>query len=349
MNRWSSSLFKGRIGEALVEAVLLEFGYKVVRSGYEYQKNDNKINDYYLQSSPDLIVIDPTTRNKTPVEVKLRTGRPMFVILEKVKLDRIRKYHPSTILAFVSAYDGSINCASLNDLALKDRNLDSKGYYALNLFEECWKPIWYYFPLVKQGDRLAKLWAAIKNTMNNFSMSKIFSSNTVESFEDEREALLKYIEDNWDVHMLQVDILNTELDKLTLAQLWDRVLAISAFLLALDILGEENIETIEFHRIMDKLTGNTGEHYLAIDLEEIKASLHDYPDLIKQFNVLINSAYDSSDRTKGFDYFRQIAEMLPTGVGRFLLIPEYGKMEDAIEVDAHTAIMITLHRNRLDS
>ena len=31
-------------------------------SGFEYQKNDNRMNDYYLQSNPDLVVIDPKTK-----------------------------------------------------------------------------------------------------------------------------------------------------------------------------------------------------------------------------------------------------------------------------------------------
>ena len=108
MNFWSSSLFKGRIGEALVEAVLLEFGYKVVRSGYEYQKNDNKINDYYLQSNPDLVVIDPKTKNQI-TNISKHTVVSGGVRLSPVSTMKLRSASFKRLALFLSTYGVVIN------------------------------------------------------------------------------------------------------------------------------------------------------------------------------------------------------------------------------------------------
>ena len=125
MNRqdfWASSIFKGRIREAIVESVLLEFGYKVDRIGQEFGKP---------RFTPDLLVRDPNTKGKTYVEVKLRTARPMSVRVEKIKLERIRRYYPQTILIFVSAYNGSVNCANIRELASGEKKPRPDGYVNL--------------------------------------------------------------------------------------------------------------------------------------------------------------------------------------------------------------------------
>ena len=109
-----------------------------------------------------------------------------------------------------------------------------------------------------------------------------------------------------------------------------------------------HVNTIEFHRTMDKVRGIKGEKYVAVDLEEIRESLLPYPDLLEKYNQCIQLFYNSDDQTKGREFIKESAKILPPGLGRFLLIPEQGKMEDALEVDAHTALMMTLRKNMLD-
>lgn len=269
-NLWASSIFKGRIGEAIVESVLLEFGYKVDRIGQEFGRP---------RFTPDLLVHDPNTGNKTYVEVKLRTARPMSVIVEKKRLERIRRYYPQTVLIFVSAYNGSVNCAEIQELTSDEIKLQPDGFYEFDLFSDHWKPIWRFFPLVKPGERLTNLWTTLKECMHTFAESKVRNPKETELFEGERKELLGYIKDNWNPRMLQHDILIKDIETLSLRELWGKTLEINAFLLALDLNGEENIATIDFQKTMDKVRSRTGEHYVAIDIQEISEILRPYPDL----------------------------------------------------------------------
>ena len=54
-NLWALGVFKGRIGEAIVEAVLMEFGYKVVRSGQEFGKFSISSSLESQRVTPDLL------------------------------------------------------------------------------------------------------------------------------------------------------------------------------------------------------------------------------------------------------------------------------------------------------
>jgi len=88
------------------------------------EKRDGITNDQASSESssqqllaPDLAVTDPKTSTTKYVEVKFRSARPMSVILERARLEDIRRYYPETILIFVSAYDGSVNCANVDEIS----------------------------------------------------------------------------------------------------------------------------------------------------------------------------------------------------------------------------------------
>ena len=100
-NNWASSLFKGRIGEAVVESVLSEFGYQIARSGQEFHRLPAQSGSPQDVSAPDLAVTDPNTKSTRYVEVKFQSARPMSVILKKSKLEDLRRYYPGTILVYV--------------------------------------------------------------------------------------------------------------------------------------------------------------------------------------------------------------------------------------------------------
>ena len=86
--RWSHNLFKGRVGEAVIEAVLSEFGYLVTRGGYEIHLSGNP------SDAPDLIVEYPPTGARELVEVKYRSARPTAVDLSKKRILEYRSHHP---------------------------------------------------------------------------------------------------------------------------------------------------------------------------------------------------------------------------------------------------------------
>ena len=176
---------------------MLEFGYKVDRIGQEFSNP---------RFTPDLLVRDPDSKNKTYVEVKLRTARPMSIRVEKKRLERIQRYYPQTVLIFVSAYNGSVNCAEIHELTSDEMKSQPGNFYEFDLFSDHWKPIWHFFPLVKPGERLTNLWTYLKECMHIFVESKVRKPTEKELFEDAREVLLDYIESNWKPRMLRYDI-----------------------------------------------------------------------------------------------------------------------------------------------
>ena len=133
-NRWGINIFKGRIGEALIESVLQEFGYEVQRVGQEFLHGNNGNNraiSYAKRYAPDLKVIDPRTKKETLIEAKLRSARPMTATLDKVKFNSINKYYPDTIilhqilLNFKSLFQKSYSPASLPELTRSKKRKSS--------------------------------------------------------------------------------------------------------------------------------------------------------------------------------------------------------------------------------
>jgi hypothetical protein len=348
-NNWASNVFRGRIGEAIVEAVLLEFGYQVDRVGREYQRLAWKGVSEIERFTPDLLVAHPKRLETKRVEVKTRSARPMSIRIDKTRLDGMLKYFPDAILVFVSSYNGSLNCMSLDKLSPSQENLRPGGYYEFNLLNGDWEPIWHYFPLVKPGERLTKLWNNLKSYLHTLAESRVLPKKEKELFAGEQEELADYIEKNWSPRMLEYDILSPQMKTpLLLNESWDRTRQINAFLIATELCGEENIGTIEFTRTMDKVLGESGEDYVTVDLQEIREDLVSYPDLLKSFNELVKQAADSTKKDAGKKFMKELSEMLPEGLGKVLLSKEGAPLEDAIEVDFRTALSLAQRKNCLD-
>ena len=128
--------FKGRIGEAIVEAILLKFGYSVKRAGYERGHSAH---------SPDLEVTVPKTKEMIPVEVKYTWSVSRTTVQIPVKkLTAYKKDYPGTIVVVASAYDAAIYCARIEDIPFKTTAKPHKTQ-TLDLFADYWKPLWEMF------------------------------------------------------------------------------------------------------------------------------------------------------------------------------------------------------------
>ena len=88
--------------------------------------------------------------------------------------------------------------------------------------------------------------------MHSFAKSVLLSSKEYTFFEDEREVLLDYIEEQWDVRMLQCDIVNIKSEELSLDELWKKALSICAFHFALQVWGEDMITQVPFLSTIDR-------------------------------------------------------------------------------------------------
>ena len=149
--------------------------------------------------------------------------------------------------------------------------------------------------------------------------------------------------------MLEYDILGPKMKThFPLNEAWDRAREINAFLMTTGLCGEENIGTIEFTRTMDKALGKSGEHYITVDLQEIREGLASYPELLKNFNTLVRKAADLTEKDAGREFMTELFEMLPDGVGKVLLSREGAPLEDSIEIDFRTALALERKRNCLD-
>jgi len=349
-NPWAFSVFKGRIGEALVEAVLMEFGYQVVRSGQEFGKLSNKGITESQRVVPDLLVVHPRSKAETYIEVKLRSARPMSVIVEKAKLKGLQKYYPNTVLVFVSSYNGSVNCAKVSSLDANETLQLTDGFIEFDLLTERWKPIWHFFPLVKPGERLSQHWKELKTFLHDFAECQVYTNKLKELFEDERESLNDYIENKYTSNMLQGDILAISTTEQSIDQLWKTALDINSFLFALDLCGEENIETREFQLVRGKVCGETGEKYLTIDINDIKEALQPYPELSGRFAELIEKHLeDTAMHRAGKQILAELYNMLPPGIGKAMLYGVKTPIYEGIEIDIRTSLALAQRRNCLDA
>jgi len=273
----------------------------------------------------------------------------MSVQLEKTRIERLRRYYPKTVLIFVSAYNGSINCIDVQHPSFNSNNAIKADHYEFDLFSEDWKPIWHYFPLVKRGKRLSDHWALLKEYMHSFAKNRLLKSREQAFFEDEREALIDYIDSNYDARMIEYNIISAELEQLSLADLWEKALRINAFSFALNLCGEENMHHPAFNQVMDKILGQEGERYLTIPWGEIEDLLKPFPDVLDKYRSLARSLQDSSGKETMTKLLGGLYNMLPPGIGKAFLLPEKGSMDDAIEIDMRTALAISQRRNCLDS
>lgn len=352
-NWWANSLFKGRIGEAVVEAVLSEFGYQVVRTGQEYLRS-GEAHDGRGVFAPDLTVTNPLTGLTKHVEVKARFARPMSVIMEQARLEAIRRDYPGTILVFVSGYDGSINCSDADKMSAALRKARPDGFVEFDLLRNGWQPIWQFFPLVKPGERLNRLWEQLILTLQTFGERSVRMTKEVEMFEDERASLIDYVDSQWNPQMKQYIEGETIPEGLNLPQLWNLARQINAFLFALDVHGENNIDTREFHFTIDKVLGAMGEKYLTLDFEELGKALRPHPEALRRYEELLSVEPEEwlSDATappQGMKQSRRFLEklqrILPPGVGKAYL--EGPETPFEFEIDLRTAIAMASKRNHL--
>jgi len=217
------------------------------------------------------------------------------------------------------------------------------------LLSGAWQPIWYYFPLVKPGEGLTRLWNNLNNCLHSFAESRVHSIKEKELFEGEQAELTGYIEKYWNPRMLEYDIFSPQMKTPhVLGESWDRTRQINAFLVATELCGEENIGTIEFARVMDRVLGRSAEHHITVDLQEIRDGLTQYPDLLSRFNELVRKAADSSKHGVYEAFLKELSEMLPEGVGKVRLGKEGAPLEESIEVDFRTALGLAQRKNCLD-
>jgi len=356
-NHFARSLFMGRIGEAVVESVLMGFGYQVSRSGREFHRlpslEDASSKEVY---APDLAVTDPKTQTTRYVEVKLRSSRPMTVVMEKARLESLRRFYPGSVLVFVSSYNGSVNCANVDEMAPNNVAVSQEGLCEFDLLRRGWRPIWAFFPRVQPGEKLANLWADITDDLHSFAQSQMRRTKSGEAFPEERDRLEEYISDNWaPVMQLYVPGPPNTAD-LDIDELWEIVRKVEGCHFALDLHGEENAGTDEFSYTIDRLLGRRGEKYISIDLRRLRTELINHPEYLKRFDELMQTpdrdelahSYHQIDAAFQKQFFEEFLPSLPPGVGKVYLLPDQGTVNEAIEIDFRTALALSQRRNRLD-
>jgi hypothetical protein len=225
---WASNIFKGRIGEAVVESILVEFGYKVSRFGYEWAGSGNP------RIAPDLLVTHPGSNERTYVEVKYRSARPIEVLIEAERIREYRTHFPGTILAINSSWNGAIYCARVEDLPVQNQ----VGTMGLSMIADYWKPIWEFFPLVTQGDRLQDAWEFLREILATYGNSQVIGRSDRKLWDIEYETLTTYLDKHWnDVPLECFGVFKPKPEQSTLEELWQIARQISAAVLAEDLLG----------------------------------------------------------------------------------------------------------------
>jgi len=348
MTNRTTEFFKGRIGQAILETTLLHFGYKVERLGCKiapiFETKNYEGTDYL----PDLLVTKPGDGEKTYLEVKLQRAHPLSVRIPKAQVHMLRQAWPNTLLVFVSAYNGSINCLDINDTVLNDEILDDEGFYRLELLSEVWKPLWEFFPRVEKGEKTDDLWQDLKAVLDDFASNRFSASRNTGFFAEEKDSLKKYIERNWHPGMLDQDIHMLNVDTAGIDEIWEQAISIHAFRFAFDLCGgEENIDHPAFSQVMDKLRGKTGEQLVTIPYQAIKKTLTEYPDLYSKILELEKEVSNSSPYDSAVLLLEGLLKIIPSGLGTAYVRPEQRTKNEPIEVDFRTLLTLIRRSNCL--
>ena len=341
---WAPNLFKGRLGEAIVESVLAEFGYVVRRAGFEQLLTaDTPQNRASQRIAPDLWIQDPIDGKVRWVEVKYRSARPLSIQIDGGRMRSLAKEYPEAVLAFVSAYNGSVFCAEAGKLPIGNRT----STVTLSLSDEYWQPIWHYFPRVNRGEGLRSLWKNLQEILGGFGKMRIRRHTLSELWPGETQALINYVQDAWGLSMTELGIPQADIERLTLEDLWERAREINGLRLALDLHEEDPIETKSLLATKMKAQGVEGEQNLVVDLEATAAAIgleQEYRFGIAAFLAgLIKGEGPVHDRLA-----RQLIKDLPDGVGEAYLLDPGFPTEEATKVDLKSAIMLADRRFRLD-
>lgn len=337
---WSSNIFKGRIGEAVIESILIEFGYIVRRSGYEQTSSGSP------RIAPDLLVTHPGTGERFYVEVKYRSARPTEVLIEGGRLAEYRANYPGTILAINSSWDGGIYCSKVEDIPVKDH----EGTAPLNLTADYWKPIWQCFPLVKQGEQLKETWRFLRDIMAAYGTRQIFGRQDQKLWGEEYEALTSYIEASWDEQLEGLGIPEPQPERATLEELWESVRQINASELADELLEPthgEVISGIAMHQTMQRILNRRGEAFATFDLAKICEGLRLGQDELSK--ILAANLVTNLQKTQPDGNSRRIwIEALPDGIQGAYLMDQSIPFEETPPVDLKTVLLLITSQCRID-
>jgi hypothetical protein len=284
--------FKGRIGEAIVEAILFKFGYSIKRAGYEFG---------YPPDSPDLLVTNRKTGEKMDVEVKYTWSDSRTKIqLPVTKLTAYKKDYPGTIVVVASAYDAAIYCARIEDIPFNP-NFKTQTF---DLFADFWKPLWEMFDLVKRGDALRETWEEFRTILSTYGTLQIKGRQDNKLWDEEYEALASWLDNRYESMAEEWGVGFTDNNPkpdaniLTLEELWEAVRQNNALDLAMDLRSLElspqsdeteespEAENILLEQIRNRALGRKGELMTNIDLEAVVESLKESPNELDQLWLL---------------------------------------------------------------
>ncbi|UCC17332.1 MAG: hypothetical protein JSU58_01970 [Dehalococcoidales bacterium] len=333
---------KNRIGEAIVETTLVNFGYTVERINQVQKTGTTE-----QVSTPDLLVTDPKNNSQIYLEVKLRSQEPMKIRIEKAQVDYLKINYPDALLVFVSAFNSSINCLEVIDPVLNDDNLNEEGCYELKLLANEWKPLWNYFPLVQKGDKTDALWYSLKDVLDDFAANRITHNKDNEFFAEEKESLKAYVQKHWHPGMMDHNIHMIDPDITDITDVWEHALAIHAFRFAFEMCGNENIDHPAFSQVMEKVLGRTGEKFITIPYQDIKKALTEHPELYKQLQELEEKVSNTPPYDAGVVMMEGLLEIIPPGIGSAYVLPEKDSDQDILEVDFYTVLRLLQRRNCL--
>ena len=260
-SRWSHNLFKGRIGEAVIEAVLVEFSYLVKRGGYEQERTD------FPRYAPDLIVEYPPTGSKEFVEVKYRAARPTSVELDRQRILEYREHYPTTILAISAAWNGAIYCSRVEDLPIDVS--DTKEIITLSLLDGYWRHISEFFPIIQKGDRLGRLWMELRDSLGSFGNHSIRGRGVEKIWEDEHRSLAEYLSASWTEDLLGLGIEEPQTEKMTIEELWEKVRHINAVELVeelVEIAEGTSFDSPMMHLAVQRALGGQGENQMVFNI-----------------------------------------------------------------------------------
>ena len=347
MENRAIDFFRGRIGETIVETTLLHFGYRVERLGCEISPLSGVQDDAGMSVTPDLLVTDPNDNRKTWLDVKLRPSHPLEIKIEKSQVEALRLNYPGTLLVFVSAYNGSINCLRVEDPVLAGNKPDTEGQYRMGLLDKEWKPLWDYFPMVKKGESTDVLWQELKAVLSDFAGNRMTGSRDTGFFAGEKESLKQYIEKHWHPGMMSQDINGINMDYAELSEVWEHARQIHAFRFAFEMCGESNMDHPAFSQVMDKMLGRIGDKYITIPYRDIKECLTEYPDLYARLQELEKKVTTTPPYDAAVVMMKGLLEIIPPGIGSAYILPEKGSGEEPMEVDFYTVLALLQRRNCL--
>lgn len=348
MADYITDFFKGRIGQAILESTLLHFGYRVERLACQVTPVLDSREFENVDFLPDLMVTAPDSEEKTYLEVKLQPSHPLGVRIPKTQITILKRDYPDTWLVYVSAYNGSINCLSVNDPVISDENLDDEDCYRINLLAEEWKPLWDLFPKVEKSDKTDALWYEMKSVLSDFAANRLSGSKNTGFFAEERDSLKQYLGKHWHPGMLVQDIKQLNVETAGIEEIWERAIAVHAFRFAFELCGgEANMDHPAFSQIMDKMRGRTGERLITIPYQNIQETLTEYPDLYKKLQELEETVRKTSPYDAGVVLMEGLLEIIPPGIGSAFVLPEQGAKDEPIEVDLRTLLVLMQRRNCL--